>query len=45
MKMTTRIAMENMKYYRSRNILIGIATFLTTLLLFVIPTVAKDIID
>lgn len=27
MKMTTRIAYENMKYHKSKNILIGIAVF------------------
>ena len=45
MKMTTRVAYDNMKYYKSRNILIGIAIVLTTLLLFVIPTVGKGMID
>lgn len=45
MKMTTTIAFENMKYQRSKNTLIGIAIFLTTFLLFVIPTVGKGAID
>ena len=45
MKMTTRVAYDNMKYYKSRNILIGIAIVLTTLLLFVIPTVGKGMAD
>lgn len=45
MKMTTRIAFDNFKYHKSTNILTGIAVFLTTLLLFVIPTVGKGIID
>lgn len=45
MKMTTRIAFENMKYHRSRNILTGIAIVLATLLLFVIPTVGYDMIS
>lgn len=45
MKMTTRVAYDNMKYYKSRNILIGIAIVLTTLLLLVIPTVGKGMID
>lgn len=45
MKMTTRIAFDNMKYYRSKNVLTGIAIVLTTLLLFVIPTVGKGMID
>lgn len=44
MKMTTRVAFDNMKYYKSRNILIGIAVFLTTMLLFVIPTVGRGMI-
>lgn len=45
MKMTTTIAFDNMKYHRSKNILTGIAIVLTTLLLFVIPTVAKSGVD
>lgn len=45
MKMTTRIAYDNMKYHKSKNILIGIAIALTTLLLFLVPTVGKGIID
>lgn len=44
MKMTTRIAFDNMKYHKSRNILIGIAIILTTMLLFVIPTVGRGIV-
>ena len=45
MKMTTRIAFDNMKYHKSRNILTGIAIFLATLLLFVVPTVGFDVIS
>lgn len=45
MKMTTRVAFDNMKYHKSRNILIGIAIILTTMLLFVVPTVGKGMID
>lgn len=45
MKMTTRVAFDNMKYYKSRNILIGIAIILTTMLLFVVPTVGKGMVD
>lgn len=45
MKMVTRIAFDNLKYNKSKNILTGIAIFLTTLLLFVIPTVGKALID
>ncbi|MEZ3485527.1 MAG: ABC transporter permease [Lachnospiraceae bacterium] len=44
MKMTTRIAFDNMRYHKSRNILIGIALILTTLLLFVVPTVGRGMI-
>lgn len=45
MKMTTRIAFDNMKYHRSKNVLTGIAIILTTLLLFVVPTVGRGMID
>ena len=45
MKMTTRVAFDNMKYHKSKNILIGIAIMLTTLLLFVVPSVGKSMID
>ena len=45
MKMTTRVAFDNMKYHRSRNILIGTAIILTTMLLFVVPTVGKGMVD
>ncbi|MCM1282266.1 MAG: FtsX-like permease family protein [Muribaculaceae bacterium] len=45
MKMTTKVALDNMKYYKSKNILTGIAIVLTTLLLFVVPTVGKGILD
>lgn len=45
MKMTTRTAYANMRYYKSKNILIGIAIVLTTLLLFVIPTVGRDMVE
>ena len=44
MKMTTRIAFNNMKYYKSRNILIGIAVILTTMLLLVVPLVGRGMI-
>ncbi|MCM1256812.1 MAG: ABC transporter permease [Roseburia sp.] len=43
--MVRRIAVQNMKYHKSKNILIGIAIFLTTLLLFLVPTIGKDMID
>ena len=45
MKMTTRVAFDNMKYHRSKNILIGIAIMLTTFLLYVVPSVGKGMID
>ena len=45
MKMVSRIAFDNMKYHKSKNILTAIAVFLTTVLLFVIPTIGKDMID
>lgn len=45
MNMVHKIAFDNMKYYKSKNILIGIAIFLTTVLLFVIPTMGKNLID
>lgn len=45
MNMVSRIAFGNMKYHKSKNLLTGIAIFLTTVLLFVIPTVGKDLID
>lgn len=44
MRMESRIALQNMKYHKSKNILIGIAIFLTTLLLFLVPTIGKDMI-
>ncbi len=45
MKMITRLSLANMKYHKSKNILIGIAIFLTTLLLFLVPTIGKNMID
>lgn len=45
MKMTTRVAYCNMLHYKSKNILIGIAIILTTLLLFVIPSIGKDMVE
>lgn len=45
MGMVTRIAFGNMKYHKSRNILIGIAIFLTTLLLFLVPNIGKNLLD
>lgn len=45
MKMVTRIACQNMKYHKGKNILTGIAIFLTTLLLFLVPTIGRDIIQ
>ena len=45
MKMTPRVAYCNMRHYKSKNILIGIAIILTTLLLFVIPSIGKDMVE
>lgn len=45
MKMTSRVAYCNMRHYKSKNILIGIAIILTTLLLFVIPSIGKDMVE
>lgn len=45
MKMTTRVAYCDMRHYKSKNILIGIAIILTTLLLFVIPSIGKDMVE
>lgn len=45
MKMTTRVAYCNMRHYKSKNILIGVAIILTTLLLFVIPSIGKDMVE
>lgn len=45
MSMVNRIAISNMKYYKSKNILTGIAIFLTTLLLFIVPTIGMDLIN
>ena len=45
MKMTARVAYCNMRHYKSKNILIGIAIILTTLLLFVIPSIGKDMVE
>ena len=41
----TKVAYQNMKYYKSRNILTGVAIFLTTVLLFVVPAVGNGMID
>lgn len=45
MKMVTRIALSNAKYHKSKNILTGIAIFLSTLLLFLVPTLGFDMIN
>lgn len=45
MKTVSRIAYDNLKYNKSKNILTGIAIFLTTFLLFIVPTVGKNMID
>lgn len=45
MRMVTRIAVANMKYHRSKNILTGVAVFLTTLLLFLVPAIGYDLVE
>ena len=45
MTMTTTVALENMKYHKSKNILTGIAILLTTFLLLVIRTAGYGIIE
>jgi putative ABC transport system permease protein len=45
MKMVTRVAMANVKYHKSKNVLTGVAVFLTTLLLFLVPTIGYDMIE
>lgn len=44
MKMTTRTAAANMKYNKNRNLLIGLAICLTTLLLLLVPSVMAFIV-
>ena len=45
MMLSTIVAYCNMRHYKSKNILIGIAIILTTLLLFVIPSIGKDMVE
>lgn len=45
MRMEMRIALSNAKYYRNKNILTGIAIFLTSFLLFLVPTIGLDMIN
>ena len=45
MKMETRIAISNIRYYKNRNLLIGIAICLTSFLLFLVPTIAYDVVQ
>lgn len=45
MSMVTEIAVANMKYHKNKNILTGITIFLTTLLLFLVPTIGMDLIN
>ncbi len=45
MSMVTKIALANARYHKSKNILTGIAIFLTTLLLFLVPTIGYDMIE
>ena len=45
MRMVERIALSNLKYHKSKNILTGIAIFLTTVLLFLVPTMGMDLLN
>lgn len=45
MNMTTRIACRNIKYHINKNIIICITIILTTVLLFSVPTIGKNLID
>ena len=45
MSMATEIAVADLKYHKSKNILTGIAIFLTTLSLFLVPTMGMDLIN
>ena len=45
MKMVTRTAIANMKYHKSKNILTGIAIFLTSVLLFLVPSIGFAFMD
>lgn len=45
MSMVRTIARANVTYYKSRNILTGIAIFLTTVLLFLVPTIGLDVVQ
>lgn len=39
-----QIAVKNMKYHKSKNFLTGIAIFLTTFLMFIVPTMGYDMV-
>ncbi len=45
MKMIVQIALANAKYHKSKNILTGVTIFLTTLLLFLVPTIGYGMIE
>lgn len=45
MRMETKIAFSNAKYYKNKNTLIGIAIFLSSFLLFLVPTIGMDMIN
>lgn len=45
MNMVMKVAIANTAYHKSKNILTGIAVFLTTLLLFLVPTIGYNIIQ
>lgn len=45
MKTVSKVALANLKYSRTRNLLVGIAVFLVSLMLFAVPSIGKCIID
>lgn len=45
MKMTTRVAYYNMRHYKSKHTRLNVLFILTTLLLFVIPSIGKDMVE
>ena len=45
MKMVTKVALANAKYHKSKNFLVGVAIVLTTLLLFLVPTIGFGMIN
>uniref|UniRef100_UPI004055BEB8 ABC transporter permease n=1 Tax=Acetatifactor sp. TaxID=1872090 RepID=UPI004055BEB8 len=45
MSTVSKISLANAKYHKRKNILTGIAVFLTTLLLFLVPTIGYNILE